>query len=444
MPLEPRTSGSSTALKTAGVVVPSIGLAIWIARIAWVIYQKKKKKKEVEKRTPGTTLKQQGESRGMVTAGDLEAGAGPQSHELGAERSLESDAAGVSEPAQPSIYPLLPQETSKGKSQNTLKDVLLSTQDHSQCDGMTEDLASAGFTMSSAERNPNSKFVVPPPFDSSSPGDCILQSVEGVQFKALRQILAMGSSVMADMFSLPQPEKSSNGDSGTQDTPNDELPVIKMGEDAETILNLLLLLYPTSMPSPLEVQAAFKLNEAYDKYLIPKDRLLVPVKALYHSKPKLDARPVDLYKLAGKLELKEEAQIASRYTHRVPLRDLCHSLGPSDLEKLLDLRLRREQRLDEIVNVWDPRNAFCEYHGGTRANVWYRQYQALKKKVRESLQDPYPEEKDALELFGQKYGAPRLLEAETGTRQCSCFASFDLLRTSAALKSALMDYPLYT
>ncbi|KAG9007162.1 hypothetical protein FRB90_009501 [Tulasnella sp. 427] len=268
--------------------------------------------------------------------------------------------------------------------------------------------------MSSAESSPSSKFVVPPPFDSSSPGDCVLQSADGVQFKALRQILAFGSSVMADMFSLPQPAKPSKGE---QDNSNDdELPVIPMGEDAETILNLLLLLYPPSMPSQLGVHAALKLADAHDKYMIPKNRLCTVVRAYYWSRPVLEASPLELYNLAWKLDMKEEARVSSRYTHRVPLKDLCASLSAEPLEKLLDLRRRREEILDYVVAHLDPRKSICHFHSGDQWE-YHKQYSALKTRIRQSLQDPYLEGKSASEFFGQKSGVPPLEGSKSGEGQ---------------------------
>ena len=74
-------------------------------------------------------------------------------------------------------------------------------------------------------------FVVSPPFDADSVGDCIIQSSDGVQFKVVRAILTLASDVFTDMFGLPQPQDKSS-DSIT--------PIIVVTEDSLTLHALLM------------------------------------------------------------------------------------------------------------------------------------------------------------------------------------------------------------
>ncbi|KAH9942481.1 uncharacterized protein BXZ73DRAFT_97891 [Epithele typhae] len=71
------------------------------------------------------------------------------------------------------------------------------------------------------------------PFDQPS-ADIVLRSVDRVDFRAHRVILAQASPFFADMFSLPQ-----------RSPPDvDALPVVDMSEDSKTLRRLLLLCYP--------------------------------------------------------------------------------------------------------------------------------------------------------------------------------------------------------
>ncbi|KAG8913781.1 hypothetical protein FRC00_001611 [Tulasnella sp. 408] len=166
--------------------------------------------------------------------------------------------------------------------------------------------------MSNAQENSGDNFIVPPPFDSSSPGDWILQSSDDVQFKLFRQILILASPVMTNMFSLPHVQNEAKTESN--EAPPHHLPLISLAEDAETIPNLLVLLYQASFPDGLEVDAAIKLAKVYEKYLIPKARLRLAIGPLYVSKSKLGNHPLELYRLALELEMMSEAATASRFT----------------------------------------------------------------------------------------------------------------------------------
>ncbi|KAG9040668.1 hypothetical protein FS837_000323 [Tulasnella sp. UAMH 9824] len=283
-------------------------------------------------------------------------------------------------------------------------------------------------------------FIVPAPFDSPSPGDCILKSIEGVQFKAVRQILALASPVMADMFSLPQGE----ADKVPPEETSEHLPVIPMQEDAETILNLLILLYPTSLLRNLGAEPAIKLAKAYDKYLIPKDRLRISVAPLYNSRLALGASAVRLYRMAWELEMVPQAKTASRYTHGIPFKDLYAELPLEPLEKLLDLRRRREEQLDSLIEAVGPRLRMCSGHAG-RDETLFQEIAALKANVRQSIQVPYPEQSSSAGVFfGICKGYPPTLTPATrkGPRHCDCFAAgCDWNAMSYALADALQKFP---
>ncbi|KAG8868832.1 hypothetical protein FRB97_001884 [Tulasnella sp. 331] len=70
--------------------------------------------------------------------------------------------------------------------------------------------------------------VASPPFDSVSPGDCILRSSDGVDYKVFRNILALASPVFQSMFASPRAVP-----------PHDEatdLPIITVWEASSTLV----------------------------------------------------------------------------------------------------------------------------------------------------------------------------------------------------------------
>ncbi|KAG9031800.1 hypothetical protein FS837_002889 [Tulasnella sp. UAMH 9824] len=152
-----------------------------------------------------------------------------------------------------------------------------------------------------------------------------------------------------------------------------------MQEDAETILNLLLLLYPTSLLYNLGPEAAIKLAKAYDKYLIPKDRLRLSVLPIYHSESALESSALRLYRMAWELDMIPRAKIASRYTRGILFKDLHAELPLEPLEKLIDLRRRREKGLDSLIAVASPKTKICLNHGWSD-EIFFQEITALKNK----------------------------------------------------------------
>lgn len=140
------------------------------------------------------------------------------------------------------------------------------------------------------------------PFDYDSPGDCIIQSSGGIHFKVIRQFLATASSVFDDMFDI-----------GT-DPANGSLPIVTLAEHSNTLKALLTMLYPTDIPRPLDHGVMMAIVQAYDKYLLPEDRLKLFAKG--QSPEMLSAAPAQMYALAWRLKMRGEAVIASRHTHK--------------------------------------------------------------------------------------------------------------------------------
>jgi len=249
------------------------------------------------------------------------------------------------------------------------------------------------------------KFVVPPPFDASadSPGDCLLKTPEGVQFKVHRSHLMTASPVFRDMFDMPQPNHSS-----------DPLPVIELPESPETLHALLVIIYPIGVPVISTPEAAFAVATACDKYFIDAERLRLIFRGLriFDSPKFLSKRGIMMYALAWKLGMEDEAKTAARYTHAVDINNevianklITLSGSLKALLALEALRLRREEELDLLVEALRLRKRICMPCGGpsnanpatlhcrgnTDGEIKFRTFRAqVKTVIKRAYQQPFP------------------------------------------------------
>lgn len=253
-------------------------------------------------------------------------------------------------------------------------------------------------------------FCANPPFAADSPGDCVLQTSDGMRFKVFRNILSLSSPFFHDMFSLPQQGGTATG--------SEPIPVIDITEDAQTVHTLLVLLYPTDVPVIETYDLATKLIEACDKYDIKLDRLRgsLSLRDLLTSPAALRQHALRAYALAWRLGLEEEAKNASRHLHSVDIRDrqikqgLTRHAGSIDpLIALWDLRLRREEALDVLVDSIPLRKWVCLPHGGIRTDGsmsyanesnFRARARLLRHVTQLALQDPYPSCKDIRAFIG--------------------------------------------
>ncbi|KAG9023452.1 hypothetical protein FS837_005805, partial [Tulasnella sp. UAMH 9824] len=127
----------------------------------------------------------------------------------------------------------------------------------------------------------NSPFLVPPPFDTDSFGDCIIQASDGAEFKVLRAILGVASCVFRDMFDMPPPQTDSTENTKKGDSA--PLPVITVSEDSETLQVMLQMIYPIAPPSIQSIKLANKLAAACAKYFIHEGKLKLYVRSILNQ-----------------------------------------------------------------------------------------------------------------------------------------------------------------
>ncbi|KAG9018312.1 hypothetical protein FRB95_004624 [Tulasnella sp. JGI-2019a] len=259
-------------------------------------------------------------------------------------------------------------------------------------------IASSDFVVCTRPGTP----VVPEPFDTASPGDCIIRSSDGLEYKVFRVLLSLASPVFLSMFDLPQP--------ATNDTEWEEgLPTISVSETSTTLSTLLLLLYPATVVRIPNYDLAVEVIKAYDKYDINIDSLHPFLHDALISEEGLASNPLGVYALAWRLNMQEEAQKASRYLHSVDLNDeavkqdlVSQSGDLSALLALWDLRVRRGRALDGIVGAIGFASVLCgghQYIHNLQAEV-----ASLRNSAWESLQAPFPVCSDASQFFRTSCG----------------------------------------
>jgi len=160
------------------------------------------------------------------------------------------------------------------------------------------------------------------------------------------------------MFSIPQPN-----------TTITELPIIDLAEDAETILKLLLHIYPPRKTRRAieDLTLAEKTVAAAAKYEITISDLSVD--ELLSDDKILRSSPAQAYALAWKLRKGTLAVNASRYTHEIDVAfnetervAIVQGAGsPSALIALLDLRILRQEYITNIFHAIPLESYVCAH-----------------------------------------------------------------------------------
>lgn len=299
-----------------------------------------------------------------------------------------------------------------------------------------------------APKNRPSQFVVPSPFGENCPGDCILRSPDGIRFKIFRYGSLLASPFFKGMFELPQPRTSES---------EADVPVLELSEDAPTILAMLLILYPIGNYRLPDYQTAIVVANAFDKYELPIGRLAPFVWHFYSDRNTLKAHALGLYALAWRLRMDAEAQVAARYTHdavltRQVIGELTAQSGsPNCPVALLELRLRREEALDNLVETLKLSTLFCKPDRYGISHLYSgkedRYFQAIlrtKAHVKRSLIAPYPVVRDVKTFFGITGDAEGEEEEESTVpfcRNCPGFSVGAFSAITQAVINAVEDYP---
>jgi hypothetical protein len=144
------------------------------------------------------------------------------------------------------------------------------------------------------------------PFDSSSDGDVLLRSSDGVQFRVHRIILATSSPFFKDMFSLPQ-EPTMDG--------LEALSTVPFTENADTLDALLRAIYPVDEPDLKLVQDIEHVMETAIKYDVTKGISIMKKKLISCA----NKEPIRVFMIACRNRLGDVAKAAAEASLRRPI-----------------------------------------------------------------------------------------------------------------------------
>ncbi|KAI0051224.1 hypothetical protein FA95DRAFT_1602896 [Auriscalpium vulgare] len=151
------------------------------------------------------------------------------------------------------------------------------------------------------------------PFDNAdSDADIILRSSDNVDFHVHRLILSKASPMFATMFSLPRTSQASSAD----ETKNG-VPLVRMVEDARTLLLLLRFCYPVprlALVDPADVRILCAVARKFDAAVVEAAAEGELSAMLAHG-----ADPERVYALAWSMGLRNVVRDAARRTLRQPL-----------------------------------------------------------------------------------------------------------------------------
>ncbi|KIO15379.1 hypothetical protein M407DRAFT_35058 [Tulasnella calospora MUT 4182] len=279
------------------------------------------------------------------------------------------------------------------------------------------------------------QYVVPPPFDESSPGDCYFVSSDGIRFKVLRHSLVHTSRYFEEFFQyLPLATSCT------------DLPMFYFDENARILHALLIVLYPVHTPEFIDVQQLLELTKRQEKYAIPDTSMMFAISIIigrnYTSPAPIDD-VMDVYAIGWSRGWRKEVKHFSRFTHKVDLADqsivdrLIRNSGSSkSYIALTELRRQRETALDGIIEAIEPRKHFCLSHSSSDT-MFFAFISMMKAAARSALLEPRPTCNDAFEFLGLQ-GTD---ENRTVTWCSTCYSKADKARLTNQLKAAINRYP---
>jgi len=183
-------------------------------------------------------------------------------------------------------------------------------------------------------------------FDSDDADLILLSRDPPTEFHVHSTILAAASPFFHDMLTLPQPPTNPNSLKYNK-------PLIPVTESRDTIASLLHFVYPLPDPQLASLDELPLLLDAAIKYDFTS--VIVALRRLLISRDYLQNSPIQVYAIASRFDLEEEAQIASSYTLSYHILDgpLCEDLkyiSAWQYHRLLDLHRTRSTRAQEIID----------------------------------------------------------------------------------------------
>jgi hypothetical protein len=183
-------------------------------------------------------------------------------------------------------------------------------------------------------------------FDSEDADLILLSRDPPTEFHVHTVILATASPFFRDMFTLPQPTTDIGDLKRIK-------PIIPVTESRDVLAALLGFVYPTPDPEIRSLEDIPPVLDAAIKYDLAG--AILSLRRLLTSPANLQNSPIQVYAIASRFELEEDAQIASSHTLRYNLLDgpLCEDLkyiSAWQYHRLLDLHRTRSKHALEIID----------------------------------------------------------------------------------------------
>ena len=198
----------------------------------------------------------------------------------------------------------------------------------------------------------------------------IIQSCDLVNFRVHKSALSLSSPFFSDMLSLPQP---------VDNDAIDELPVVRLSENAEVLNSLLTMLYPIPSAIPISYDNSLMLLAASKKYDMVgvRSRIRAEIQSRKFPTP-TGAATFRAYAIASSGGLSSERETSARLTLYFPMtfEDLSDELPFFEGWALCDLIGFRKRCRDNLIscfklflnlqdppfNIWTPcRNSASGY-----------------------------------------------------------------------------------
>ena len=152
------------------------------------------------------------------------------------------------------------------------------------------------------------------PFDHAK-ADIILRSSDNIDFRVFKLFLSLASPFFETLFDIPQPTEE-NGDQEIKDG----LVVVPVAEDSKTLDALLRFCYPCTLADDPDLEVlkdAMDVLEAARKYSL--DAIETKARQAIVNPKILEVDPLRCFVIAHRGRLREETQLAARYTLTQPL-----------------------------------------------------------------------------------------------------------------------------
>jgi len=252
-------------------------------------------------------------------------------------------------------------------------------------------------------------------FDSEDADLILLSRDPPTEFHVHSVILTEASPFFHDMFTLPQAPATDIG------SLKNTKPIVPVTESRDVLASLLHFVYPIPDPELVSLDELPPILDAAIKYDF--SGVILTLRRLLTSHEHLQNSPIQVYAIASRFDLEEEAQIASSHTLRFSILEgpLCEDLkyiSAWQYHRLLDLHRARSKRAQEVIDVANcPNEIKCAQCNSSLYTAqgqpkWY--YQWEKEAKTELAVRPVSDAIFSIEFIGQatqKSGCARCSES---------------------------------